>query len=127
MRIVAAAPDAATLPTPSTAPPPPPNPPNPPPPPACRTKVSEASISVFSGKFITIGMYTALRLASSRYVPGRIRPASPAMSCMRNGVKSTSTRSPVAAATVKPHSVEGAKASSTALRSAGLSLDARKR
>ena len=56
MRIVAAAPDAATLPTPSTAPPPPPNPPNPPPPPACRTKVSEASISVFSGKFITIGM-----------------------------------------------------------------------
>jgi FMNH2-dependent dimethyl sulfone monooxygenase len=36
-------------------------------------------------------------------------------------------RDPVSAAASKPHSVEGAKASSTALRSAALSLDARKR
>jgi len=49
------------------------------------------------------------------------------MSCIRKGVKSISTLSPVAAAASKPHSVDGAKASSTALRSAGLSLDARKR
>ena len=127
MRIVAAAPDAATLDTPSKAPPPPPPKKPPPCPPPCLTKVSEASISVFSGKFITIGRYTALRLASRRYVPGRMRPANPAMSCMRKGVKSISTRPPVSAAASNPHSVEGAKASSTALRSAGLSLDARKR
>src|SRR5690606_35324017 len=54
------------------------------------------------------------------------RAATPCASRRKKSVASTSTLLPERAAAVHPHSVEVAKASSTARRSIGLSVDARK-
>src|ERR1035441_1607529 len=67
----------------------------------------------------------ALRVLSTRYVPGRSELAAPRPSRRKKSVASTNTRPSLSAATVKPQSTERAKESSTERRSAGLGLDER--
>ncbi len=107
---------------PCVGPPPPPRPP----PAASLANVSSTSISVFFGNDLVRGMKTALRVRSTRYVPGRNALLAPYASRSTKSVASTSTRPLVSAATVNPKSTDFAKESSTDLRSAGFGLDERK-
>jgi len=80
------------------------------------------SISVFFGKPFVFCRKKALRVRSTRYVPGRNALPAPLTSRRVKSVASTRTRPPLSAATVKPHSTDLANESSTAFRSSGLVL-----
>jgi hypothetical protein len=90
-------------------------------------KVSVASSSVFFGNTFVLGMYTALRVRSTRNVAGRRRADRPVASRNRKSVRSTSTRPRLSAATVKPQRIDVANDSRTARCSSALPFGARKR
>ena len=68
-----------------------------------------ASTSVFFGKPFVHGMSIALRVRSTRKLPGRRRGMTLCASRRKKSVASTSTRPSVSAATVKPHRIDFAK------------------
>src|SRR5581483_1975708 len=102
-----------------------PPPPPPRPPAASLANVSVTSISVFFGNAFVLPIEIALRVRSTRYVPGRSAPPAPWPSRTKKSVASTSTCPFDSAATVNPHRIDFAKESSTDLRSAALGLDER--
>ena len=126
MRIVAALPVAATLPTPSKAPPPPTEAAAP-----AAGLADEGERGLHLRVLGEVHHHRHVDRAAALVEPvaaGPHPPREPADVLHQEG-REVDQHAVVrfAAATVKPHSVDGANASSTALRSAGLSLLARKR